>query len=246
MMALQKLEVLRSDFLFGKNKSINSKNNLPQLIIDNDSVLLDSAHEFKQEFSEDGFANNKEELKIFITTDQELLKQYYKLREISYRTEFGFENYDGSQNEFDVSGKILVAVENKKVVGGMRFMLSSDKKNLSAEIEGTKFTYDNLFKSMNIENPSYCEISAIVVAKEYRDRSVIEKMFDRSIIDCLKDGCNYLVGVSTAPHCRVYRMIFKKFGHNSVVKMDYPWIVRQDHNNLKEFPIVVSILTNNF
>ena len=242
-MALQKLEVLRSNFLFGKNKSSEVESDLSAIKIKNheEAALPEFTYGLKKELNEIDSANVDEELKVFVTADQDLLKEYYKLREISYRTEFGFENYDGSQNEFDVHGRIIIATNSKnEVIGGMRIMLSTDHKTLSAEIEGTKYNYRDLFASMNAANTTYCEMSAIVVAKEYRNHSVIEKMFDVFLKHYLKPGeCKYLVGVSTAAHCRIYRMAFGKLGYHPVIKMDYPWLVREDHNNLKEFPVIL-------
>ncbi len=242
MMALQKeknplVENFATDIVVKKTKAVAKiKNYFEASLPDFTTEDLATADSKKPTMQTD-----EGELKVFATHDKDLLQKYYKLRHESYTNEFHFPNYNGFENKYDTAGRIIVATLDGEVIGGMRMMFCTDRNFLSADIENTNFTYQNLFQQMKIENPIYCEISAIVVSKNNRGHNILEKMFEIALNHYIESKCQFLVGVSTAVHCRVYRMIFKKLGHSSVVKLDFPWMVREDHNSLQEFPIVVSI-----
>jgi hypothetical protein len=52
--------------------------------------------------------------------DTRLLDQYYQLREKSYRRELGIPDFDGSEEPLDREGKIVLAIENGRCIGGAR------------------------------------------------------------------------------------------------------------------------------
>ena len=185
---------------------------------------------------------------IFITQDVALLNQYYKLRDEIFKSDRGWTSKDWFENDFDKRGKIIVATENGKVIGGARIMVSTNNKYLSGEIEGTQYTYRNLFVKMNL-NPSYDygEIDGLIVDKNHRDRSVTEKILDCCIKYSLDQGCAYLIGIALPAYCRIYRSAYKAVGYDNVHIVKYfVWTELKEYNYSKDYPIVNIIRPNNF
>lgn len=65
-------------------------------------------------------------IKFEVTRDPELLQQYYELRETSFRQELGVPDFDGSEEEPDRCGQILIAHRLRRCLGGVR--ISSEVK----------------------------------------------------------------------------------------------------------------------
>jgi hypothetical protein len=209
-----------------------SKNNLDR----NDLFLIKSSNE------NSNFIQKKSEIKVFATKDSKLLKQYYDLRHFSYVKENGWKNYDGSENEFDRNGKIIVATKDEKVIGGCRIMISNQCKILSNEIPQTKYNYKNVIKKYDKrEDLVFGEISSGVVVKEERNRLISKKMLGASLEEFKKHGCDYIFAVAVAVACRNYRIIFREFGYFMEIAMSSPWQERETYNFDKMFPMYFKI-----
>ena len=55
-----------------------------------------------------------------VSRDTHLLDQYYALREKCFRLDLGLANFDGSEEELDRQGAVLLALDNGRCVGGAR------------------------------------------------------------------------------------------------------------------------------
>jgi hypothetical protein len=55
-----------------------------------------------------------------VCTDSRVLGQYYSLRERCFRQELGLVGFDGSEDEYDRQGVIVVALKDGNCVGGAR------------------------------------------------------------------------------------------------------------------------------
>lgn len=185
---------------------------------------------------------NESKLEVFVTKDKDLLQQYYNLRHRVYREENGWDNYDGSENEYDRNGQITVVVENGKVVAGSRLMISTQNELLSNEIANTEFVYRPLIEKYDErKNLAYSEISAVVVGKEHRDRKALKELFIKNIEISRKYGCSYICGVAVAVVCRDYRITFKNLGYYLEILMKFFWKESSVYNSLKMFPVYVRI-----
>jgi len=55
-----------------------------------------------------------------LTREPQLLQQYYELRQQCYRDELGLPDFDGSEEEQDRNGQILLAIQDGRCIGGAR------------------------------------------------------------------------------------------------------------------------------
>lgn len=183
------------------------------------------------------------QVEVFFTKDRDLLNQYYILRYEAYRDEWGFETVSRTETEFDQQGRIIVALKDGKLVGGACLMFAEDCPYLSNEIPETRYNYKEVLKTFDErENLNYTEVSGVVVAKNHRDRSVTEKMFETIISESKKRNCNYIVGISLLAIAREYRIVFKKLNHQLTIVLNYPWKQKEVYNLLRMFPMCVKIL----
>ena len=185
--------------------------------------------------------STEKEIKSFITKDRSLLEQYYQLRHESYRNENGWTDYNGSENDNDRSGNIIVAVNHLgTVIGGVRLMFSNEAKYLSNEYPETSFTFANLFKQTTMDAVGiYSEVSALIVDKNYRDRNVTKSMLEVVFTSSVMQKCSHVIGIAILPYCRNYRAIFKSIGcEKTYIEMKFPWAEKEMYNYAKMFPVI--------
>jgi hypothetical protein len=181
-------------------------------------------------------------VEVFLTKDSDLLNQYYDLRQTAYRDENGLPDYDGSENKFDRGGKIAIAVENGKVIGGARATFSDQCQFLPNEIPGTQYDYRKFItKYDQRENLILSEISALAVEKSHRDSNTTAAMLDLLFKESQLHGCNYIFAVAVAAACRSYRKTVKKLGYDVEIVMNFPWKEKRAYNFIKMFPIYTKL-----
>jgi N-acyl-L-homoserine lactone synthetase len=176
---------------------------------------------------------------VFITADKELLRQYYMMRHEVYCVENGWTNYHSAENELDHKGKIIVAVRDGKVVGGMRLLTSSWVEYFSNEVAGTEFTYKNFMRNSGLDaEASISEISAFFVDKNHRDSNISKMLIDCALEEARLQGCIYNIGISTPLLNRSYRRDVRRLGYKVKI-YGYPWKRRGSQNYVVSCPIVV-------
>ncbi len=226
-----------------KEKEIQSLKNLPDNIVENaearrieEIARLEKERRFAEKEVES--LEKKPELHIMFTKNQDLLKQYYDLRSISYCEEWGFTDFDGSENEFDRQGKIAVAVKDGKVIGGIRIMFSDSADYLSNEVVDTEYEYKKVIKRFdNRDNLLIGEGSALVVAKGHRDSSVALELFRALFEESKRGGCDYVFAVSVPSVCRRDRTTIRRLGYEVAIITDFPWKENKIYNFAKIFPM---------
>jgi len=178
-------------------------------------------------------------VKVFITTDPELLKQYYQMRHEVYCVENGWENYHSAENELDHKGKIIVAVKEGRVVGGMRLLTSRWVEYFPNEVPGTEFTYRNFLKKFELDAEAVIsEISAFFVEKNHRDSTISTMMIDCAFEEAKLQKCDYNIGISTPSLCRSHRKEARRLGYKVEI-FNHPWKPQKSQNYVASCPIVV-------
>ena len=180
--------------------------------------------------------NDNSDLEVFITKDEDLLKQYYDLRHESYRGENGWSDFDGAEGYADRNGQIVVAKRDGKVVGGMRIMFSDECNYLSNEIPGTQYEYKKfIHKYDDREDLVVAEISALVVRQGYRDSNITLAMFDCLFSEAKRHKCHYVFAVAIALVCRSDRKTLRKLGYDVEIVMNFPWKEKRIYNFARMF-----------
>lgn len=191
--------------------------------------------------------SRKSNIELVFTKDPDLLKQYYNLREKSYRQKLGFDKYSGAENDFDKKSDIVVGLQNGKVVAGARIDFSNRQEFMYNDQPKNNFFYKDLLKKYdpNFNNDLYSEICGLVIGKQVRDNLFFPKFFDSLVNYCKKVDCRYVVGVSYPIFCKRSSMMFERLGYNFKVFYDteYPFDNAKHGNELSFtfYPIVIKL-----
>lgn len=189
-----------------------------------------------------------DKIKVFTSSDPVLLERYYQLRHETFRNENGWQEYDGSESNYDKEGKIVIATNDKgDVIGGGRIMFSNLSEIMSSEYPEEGFGYKEIMKQSGIDTDTkfFSEVSAFVVAKEYRNRYITELMLEMATKVSAENKCAYVIGIGNILCCRDYRMIFKKLGYELTIRKDIPWIRKKMQNFSQGYMMIVPIITKN-
>ncbi len=207
-----------------RNKSpLSVQNNIESVVDSND---VDSSQEVKKE------------VRVFATKDKNLLDQYYQMRHEAYNRENGWQGYDGSENKYDRAGHIIVAVRGDEVIGGTRIMFSGECDVLSNDTVGEDYTHLSIVQKYDKrENLLLSEVSAFVVARNERDRTVSKVLIEHGINMSKERGCNYICAVGVAAVCRDYRRILRELGYEMEIVMNRQRQEGETYNNVRTFPI---------
>lgn len=181
-----------------------------------------------------------QDIKVFTTKDPQLLKQFYTLRENSYRNENGWVNYDGQENEFDRNSDILIATNpNNEVVCGIRIMFEDNYHQFYCETPNSKFQYRKYleYKKETVSNGSIAEFSSFVVSKNYRNTIFLCK-FGEIIVNFAKSkNAKIIFIISTQKHCRFYKIMSSKINYKTIFDKSFPWKKERKYSNVETFLI---------
>ena len=76
---------------------------------------------------------------------ENLLKEYYKLREECFRKELGLDAFDGAEDRFDQTGNILIIRDGDTCIGGVRItgcsLVTRSEMPLEHKNQYTGFTF---------------------------------------------------------------------------------------------------------
>jgi N-acyl-L-homoserine lactone synthetase len=207
-----------------RNKSpLSVQNDIKSVVNSNDVVASQEA---------------RAEVKVFSTKDKSFLDQYYKMRHEAYNRENGWQGYDGSENKYDHAGHIIIAVRGGEVIGGTRIMFSNECEILSNDTAGEDYTHLSVVQKYDKrEDLVLSEVSAFVVARNERDRTISKVLIEHGINMSKERGCNYICAVGVAAVCRDYRRILKELGYEMEIVMNRQRQEGDTYNNIRTFPI---------
>lgn len=130
-------------------------------------------------------------IEFVVTNDSESLSQYYALRERCFRAELGLPTFDGSEEEEDRQGHILLAVQDGQCVGGARI---SPRITLPSQVD-----------SLSLEQDTCCMWERFVIDPNVRKVPMI-RQFIGQLIDTSRDlGFQHAMVLSSLCNARFYR-----------------------------------------
>ncbi|MFT6332758.1 MAG: hypothetical protein ACJAW3_001103 [Lentimonas sp.] len=182
------------------------------------------------------------EVDVELTRSNDILSQYYSLREEIYQNDSGYKNYSGMENNFDKNGRIFVALYKGRVVAGARLVVSSDAPYLPHESSVDNFTYKEICRTidMDLGSDMYCEVSALVIGKKFR-KNLIQKMFKDMVGYCSKNEIRYIFGVANMKCNRDYRVSLSKIGIKATIIKDVLAPRKTEFNNIDSYPLVIKV-----
>jgi hypothetical protein len=137
-------------------------------------------------------------LEFKVSHESNLLGQYYSLRERCFRQELGLPDFDGSEEQQDREGIILLALENGRCVGGAR---------ISPHI-----TLVSLLELLDLDEATCCMWERFVIDPAVRTVFFVREFVSR-LIDVSRDnGFQNAMVLSSLRNARFYRRCHTALG----------------------------------
>ncbi len=153
-------------------------------------------------------------LNIELTKNRELLKQYYKLREKSFREKLGISAFDGTEEELDKNSDILIARIGDECIGGIRICGANQSSKIPLE-KKPGFLAQQL-PNLNLQQLRYCQWMRFTLCPEIdTHRAYIQNQFILAIaLFSAVIGYRYGFCASSPVHHRFYKRVLSKYGYD--------------------------------
>lgn len=161
-----------------------------------------------------------------LTQDPYLLHQYYQLREECYRKELGMPDFDGSEEEQDRQGKVLLGHRNGECFGGARICSQIPQK---------------LIDELGYTPLSCCIWERFALSKEARKVQSFRDFCSGMIEASREAGYREALVLSSMRNARFYRQYYTARGLNFQIMGRLPEYAKGSFTNLEHYLSVAQI-----
>lgn len=142
----------------------------------------------------------------------QLLAQYYKIREACFRKELGLESFDGSEEEDDRAGHILIAMDVDRCIGGARFSGSPASNPTRLPMEGDDFVLEKIFPEL--AQQSYGQWTRLCLLPEYRTTEMLRDQCRAMVRGSVELNYSYGFNVAGLARARLYKRLHTVLGYD--------------------------------
>ncbi len=143
-----------------------------------------------------------------LTQDPHLLEQYYALREQCFREELGLPDFDGSEEESDRKGHILLALQDGQCIAGARI---SPTVSLKSQIQ-----------QLDLTEGACCMWERFVFDPAVRTVQMIRDFFTHLVAVTKKAGFHHAMVLSSLINARFYRKFSSPLGVDFKIHRQVP------------------------
>lgn len=148
------------------------------------------------------------------------LEQYYQIRQTCFRQELGVRTFDGSEDDFDRNGYLLIAHDQERCVGGIRLSVSTPETPQLLPLEMNGFMLQELFPEIARNRESYSQWTRLALLPEYRTPEILQKMALMLIWQAKRLGCSYSFNVAGMNRARLYQRLHRVQGFHYEILRD--------------------------
>ena len=171
---------------------------------------------------------------IFEFSKQEdLLKQYYKLREECFRNELGLDAFDGTEDKYDKNGKILIVRDGQTCVGGVRITGCFLFGESLMPLEQKGLDISQILPRLSLSLAPYCQWERLVLRPEYRGMDMLRGVCKALIRGCASLGYHYAFNVTGIKRARLYKRIHSSLGFDYEIYNQLEMPVDKDFSHLE-------------
>jgi hypothetical protein len=153
-------------------------------------------------------------IRFEISKEPHLLAQYYRIREACFRQQLGIDSFDGSEDEDDRAGHILIARDGDRCIGGARISGTTPTDPAQLPMECSTFILEEHFPELGQQTLSYCQWTRLALLPEYRTTEVLRAQC-LALIKCSADlNYSYAFNVAGTARARLYRRLHKNLGYD--------------------------------
>ena len=162
-----------------------------------------------------------------ISSDFRLLAQYYALRERCFRQELGLAGFDGSEDEQDRQGLILLALKDGQCVGGVRI---SSHITLTSQLD-----------LLDLDQSACCMWERFVIDPQVRTVYLIREFIAHLIQASLDHGFSNAMILSSLTNARFYRRCHAALGVEFQIHRAVPHCAQGPFAGLEHYLSVASL-----
>ena len=145
---------------------------------------------------------------------QNLLEQYYALREECFRRELGLSAFDGAEDHYDQEGKILIARDGNICIGGVRITGCSLFGQSLTPLEHKGLNVSEMLPQLSLPLAPYCQWERLVLRSEYRGMDMLKAICRALIQGSASMGYHYAFNVTGTKHARLYKRVHGNLGYD--------------------------------
>ena len=142
-----------------------------------------------------------------LTKNPQYLNDYYTIREACFRTDLLLSTFDGSEDQYDKEGYILIARDGDRCIGGARINGCSPNAVTHLPIENDNFIVKDLFPDLSLEEHAYCQWTRLALLPEYRTMEAVRNLCLSLPKASAELGFKYAFNVAGSARARLYRRI---------------------------------------
>jgi hypothetical protein len=149
-----------------------------------------------------------------ITKDPDLLAQYYKLREESYREVLLLPEFSGVEENLDRKSDILIARIGRQCLGGIR-ICGADNMGL-LPLEQSADDLSTQMPHLGLDNFGYCQWMRLTLRPDTEiSKMHLQKQFCLALTKFSASlGYRYGFCISSKVHHRFYKRLFRQYGYD--------------------------------
>lgn len=149
-----------------------------------------------------------------ITTDPQLLNQYYKLRETSFKKILRLPDFCGQEEELDRQSDILIARVGTQCLGGVR-ICGVDESDL-LPLESHRHDLPSQLPDLNLDQYGYCQWMRLTMCSDtlYPNEKLHQQFFLALTKFSVSLGYRYGFCLSSKVHQRFYKKFFSQYDCN--------------------------------
>lgn len=143
-----------------------------------------------------------------------MLEQYYWLREECFRKELGLKAFDGAEDIYDQNGKILIVRDGNTCVGGVRITGCSLFSQSLMPLEQKGLNITQMLPQLTLPLAPYCQWERLVLRPEYRGIDMLRGICRALIRGCASLGYHYAFNVTGIKRARLYKRVHSNLGYD--------------------------------
>ena len=160
-----------------------------------------------------------------ISRNPKLLQEYYKIREFCFRNDLGVLSFDGSEDQFDREGLVMIARDGDQCIGGAR--ISGNRSTVDGQLTPLPLEHEGLdleqwFPELNTNQSRYCQWTRLALLPKYRNSTNVRNIVNALIKSALDYGFEYAFNVAGMNRARLYKRMHSSLGYDYQIMEQVP------------------------
>lgn len=151
------------------------------------------------------------------------LEQYTALREECFQQSLGIKNLSTSFDRYDLSGYLLLVINDGVCVGGARLNEACSGGKYGGErlpLESDSFMLNRVFPQLNREGVRYGQWTRLVLDESFRTPSVLNMLATAMADLSVQRDHQYCFNVSGTERARLYRRLHLSQGYRCEIRRE--------------------------